>query len=270
MDRLLTSSMCFSCMLVVVRIAHSGRLLFIFMIWNLFLAYIPYALSTWLTARYSNPDGRWPEAGGARVPKAGGARLPQAEEARLPQAEGARVLQAGGARLPEPGGPPSSLTRRRGSQLLLIVLSLVWLLFIPNTFYILTDLYHLTDHGRTSRIPEWYDLVLILSFAWNGLLLGVLSVRHMEKLFMPRASVPAGWLFVYPIMMLNSLGVYTGRYLRYNSWDIISDPFELLADILDMIIHPFRNHPVWIMIFCFSILLTLIYRMFRGSSKALA
>jgi uncharacterized membrane protein len=238
MDRLLASSMCFSCMLVVIRIAHSGRLLFVFMIWNLFLAYIPYALSTWLTARYSIPDGRWPEASGTRLPQVGGTRL--------------------------------SLTRRRGSRILLIVLSLIWLVFIPNTFYILTDLYHLTDHGRTSRVPEWYDLVLILSFAWNGLLLGVLSVRHMEKLFMPRASVLAGWLFVYPIMMLNALGVYTGRYLRYNSWDIISDPLQLLADIFDMIIHPFRNHPVWNMILCFSILLTLIYRMLRGSSKALA
>jgi uncharacterized membrane protein len=230
MDRLLTSSMCFSCMLAIIRIVHSGRLLFIFMIWNLFLAYIPYALSTWLTARYSIPDGRWPEVSATRSP----------------------------------------LARRRGPQILLIVLSLMWLVFIPNTFYILTDLYHLTDHGRTSRIPEWYDLVLILSFAWNGLLLGVLSVRHMEKLFMPRATVLAGWLFVYPIMMLNALGVYTGRYLRYNSWDIISDPLQLLADILDMIIHPLRNHPAWTMILCFSILLTLIYRMFRGSSKALA
>jgi uncharacterized membrane protein len=251
MDRLLTSSMCFSCMLVIVRIVHSGRLLFIFMIWNLFLAYIPYALSTWLKARYSIPDGRWPEASRARLPEVEGSWWP-------------------GFRVPGLGGAASPELRRRGSRLLLIVLSLVWLLFIPNTFYILTDLYHLTDHGRTSRIPEWYDLVLILSFAWNGLLLGVLSVRHMEKLFMPRASVLAGWLFVYPIMMLNALGVYTGRYLRYNSWDIISDPFELLADILDMIIHPFRNHPVWMMILCFSILLTLIYRMFRGSSKALA
>src|SRR5258708_31614934 len=101
MDRLLTSSMCFSCMLEVVRIVHSGRLLFIFMIWNLFLAYIPYALSTWLTARYSISDGRWPEVSGTRLPEANGTRL--------------------------------SLTRRRGSQILLIVLSLVCLLFIPNT-----------------------------------------------------------------------------------------------------------------------------------------
>lgn len=212
MDRLLVSSMCFSSLLVVVRIIHTGRMSFVFMIWNLFLAYIPYALSTWLTARYPRP----------------------------------------------------------GSKSLLIVLSLVWLLFIPNTFYILTDLYHLNDHGRNSKIPEWYDLVLILSCAWNGLLLGVLSVRHMERLYMPRASVMGGWLFVYPIMMLNALGVYTGRYLRYNSWDILSNPLRLLADIFDMIIHPFQNHPVWNMILCFSILLTLIYRMLRGSSKALA
>ena len=247
MDRLLTSSMCFSCMLVVVRIVHSGRLLFIFMIWNIFLAYIPYALSTWLTARYSARHSDETSPSGSR-----------------PLSTGSQ--EAGGSwwsnfRLPGMGSAFPPAARRRASQILLVVLTLVWLLFIPNTFYILTDLYHLTDHGRTSRVPEWYDLVLILSFAWNGLLLGVLSVRHMEKLFMPRASVLAGWLFVYPIMMLNALGVYTGRYLRYNSWDIISDPLQLLADILDMIIHPFRNHPVWIMILCFSILLTLIYRM---------
>jgi uncharacterized membrane protein len=234
-------------MLVAVRIAHSGRLLFIFMIWNLFLAYIPYALSTWLTARYSarRSDDLPPSSSGplsTRWPEPGGSWWSN-------------------FRLPAIGSAFQQVTRRRGSQLLLIVLSLVWLLFIPNTFYILTDLYHLNDHGRTSRIPEWYDLVLILSFAWNGLLLGVLSVRHMEKLFMPRAPALAGWLFVHPIMMLAALGVYTGRYLRYNSWDIISDPLQLLADILDMIIHPLRNHPVWNMIFCFSILLTLIYRM---------
>ncbi|MBS1663935.1 MAG: DUF1361 domain-containing protein [Bacteroidetes bacterium] len=217
MDRLLTSSMLFSCMLVVVRIAHTGRLTFIFMIWNLFLAYVPYALSTWLVSRYTQPG-----------------------------------------------------TRSRGAQLLLVLLSLTWLLFIPNAFYILTDLYHLTDGYRHNQVPQWFDLVLILSFAWNGLLLGVLSVRQMERLFLRQASFLKGWLFIYPIMALNALGVYLGRYPRYNSWDIISDPLELIKDILMMIVHPFRNQYAWGMILCFSILLTLIYRMLRGGSKALA
>ncbi|HEY6900092.1 MAG TPA: DUF1361 domain-containing protein, partial [Puia sp.] len=118
--------------------------------------------------------------------------------------------------------------------------------------------------------------VLILSFAWNGLLLGVLSVRQMERIFLPlvsslpRTNPLAGWLFIYPIMALNALGVYLGRYPRYNSWDVLSDPLQLMEDILMMIIHPFRNQYAWGMILCFSILLTLIYRMLRGGSKALA
>lgn len=253
MDRLLASSMCFSCMLVLVRIFHTGRLTFIFMIWNLFLAYIPYALSTWLIARYSAREADETIPSTSLSP---GARRRETRGAFSPVV---RKWETRGAFLPA--------ARQWGSRLGLIFLSLIWLLFIPNAFYILTDLYHLTDGTNHTRVPEWFDLVLILSFAWNGLLLGVLSVRHIERLFMPRASLIGGWLFVYPIMVLNALGVYAGRYLRYNSWDIISDPLQLLTDIMDMIIHPFRNHPAWNMILCFSILLTLIYRMLLTARK---
>jgi len=77
-------------------------------------------------------------------------------------------------------------------------------------------------------------------------------------------------LFVYPVMWLNSLGVYTGRYLRYNSWEIVSNPFRLLADIAGMVIHPLRNQYAWDMIFCFSILMTLMYLMMKRISKTLA
>jgi uncharacterized membrane protein len=229
MHRLLASSMFFSCMMVAVRMFHTGSHVFIFMVWNLFLAYIPYALSTWLTARY----------------------VARHSDERLPRGLSLR-------------------SRHWARRPLLILLSLIWLLFIPNAFYILTDLYHLADGSRHGKVPEWFDLALILSFAWNGLLLGVLSVRHMEKLFIPQASGAGGWLFVYPIMVLNAFGIYTGRYLRYNSWDIVSDPLRLLTDILEILVHPFRYHYVWNMVLCFSILLTLIYRMIRGGSKALA
>jgi uncharacterized membrane protein len=201
--------MLFSCLLVGLRILHTGRHTFIFMIWNLFLAYVPYAISTWLTERQ---------------PKSG-----------------IRIMGL-----------------------------LLWLLFIPNSFYMLTDLYHLADGHRNSQVPEWFDLSLILSFAWNGLLLGVLSIRHIEKLLIAGASVFREWLFLYPIMWLNALGIYVGRYLRYNSWDIFINPFQLLADISGMIIHPLRHHYAWDMIFCFSVLLTLMYRLIRKGSTALA
>jgi len=211
MDRLLSLSMGFSITLVFLRIFHTGRLTFLFMIWNLFLAYIPYALTSWMSTR------------------------------------------------------PPGISRRT----FFIPLALVWLLFIPNSFYILTDLFHLPGQYGDGGVPPWYDLALILSFAWNGLLLGVLSVRQMEKFLLRGSSVREELLFLYPVMWLNALGVYIGRYLRYNSWDVVKDPFELLDDIARMIIHPLRNQPAWDMIGCFSILMTLIYLMMKRISKAL-
>lgn len=198
-DPVLALSMLFSCLLVAVRIYHTGRLTFVFMIWNLFLAYIPYCISNQLV----------------RSPKIN------------------RILRAAGL--------------------------ITWLLFIPNSFYILTDLYHLADGHRNARVPEWFDLALILSFAWNGILLGVLSTWQVEKLLAPNASLPGRWVLLYPLMFLNALGVYIGRDLRYNSWDILTNPIDLLGDICTMLVHPLRHHYAWGMIFCFSVLLSFMY-----------
>ena len=231
MDRLLNYSMLFSCLLAVFRVIHTGRSTFLFLIWNLFLAYVPYVISGWMSRRQARAEHEGQGRGGTGM----------------------------------------------------VILFVFWLLFVPNTFYILTDLYHLGDSYNDRQVPEWFDLVLILSFAWNGLLLGVLSVRHVEKLLQPWLSMgrwgmlwgrPGGngsaWLFVYPIMWLNALGVYTGRYLRYNSWEIVSNPFRLLIDIARMIIHPLQHHYAWDMIFCFSILMTLMYLMLKRVSHLLA
>jgi uncharacterized membrane protein len=210
----LTLSSLFSCLLVAARVIHTGSLAFIFMPWNLFLAWVPYRISSGLT-RMNNRVGRVEGLGVAGLRVAG---------------------------------------------------LIVWLLFIPNSFYILTDLYHLADGHRNSRVPEWFDLVLILSFAWNGLLLGVMSTRQVEKLLAPDASFPGRWVFLYPVMWLDSLGVYIGRYLRYNSWDIIVSPVDLLGDIIRMIAHPLRYHDAWGMILCYSILLTIMYSLLSKNS----
>jgi uncharacterized membrane protein len=135
-------------------------------------------------------------------------------------------------------------------------LSLVWLLFLPNSFYILTDLFHLT---MDRAMPLWYDLALLLSFAWSGMLLGVRSMHAMEGLLSRRLHLRLGWLFVLPLMALNAFGIYLGRYLRFNSWDVLANPFELLQDILYLLIHPFRNRLDWTMIGCYTVLLTVIY-----------
>ena len=210
-DRLLVAGIFFCCLLVLIRIMHTGTFGFLFIIWNLFLAYVPYAISSWLSAPRT------------------------------------RILH----------------------PVIKYAAFIAWLLFLPNTFYILTDLIHLT-HYQHPRAPEWFDLALIFSFAWNGLLLGVISLRQMEKYWRPRQNPGGDWRFVYPIMALNALGVYAGRYLRYNSWDILSNPFQLIADIASMIIHPFRNHYAWDMILCYTILLIFIYTMLKKISKAMA
>jgi uncharacterized membrane protein len=218
-DQVLTLSMLFSCLLVAARVLHTGKFTFVFMPWNLFLAYVPYFISTTLT----------------------------------------RMVPVGRHTLTHPGA--------RRNNFLKIAGLIAWLLFIPNSFYILTDLYHLADSHRNIHVPEWFDLILILSFAWNGLLLGVLSTRQVEKLLAPDASFLGRWVFLYPIMWLNALGVYIGRYLRYNSWDIFTNPVDLLRDIITMIAHPLRHHDAWSMIFCYSVLLTLIYSLFTKNHE---
>jgi uncharacterized membrane protein len=86
-----------------------------------------------------------------------------------------------------------------------------------------------------NRNSLWFNHALIFSLAWNGLLLGILSMRQMEKIW----ELRWGWselVFIYPVMCLNALGIYIGRYLRYNSWDVVSDPLDLSKDILYLIV----------------------------------
>jgi uncharacterized membrane protein len=148
---------------------------------------------------------------------------------------------------------PKAIARGRVAFL---TASITWLLFLPNSFYILTDLFHLEEQQGA---PRWFDLAVILSFAWSGLLCGILSVRQMEKIFTGYFSLANGSFFLIPVMFLNGLGIYIGRYLRFNTWDVVADPLHLYSDIGFLFFHPFRNWPNWGMIGCYSILLWMMY-----------
>lgn len=142
---------------------------------------------------------------------------------------------------------------------------IAWLLFVPNSFYIITDLFHLFERPE---VPLWFDLVLIFSFAWNGLLLGVLSLRQMEKIIEVKWRLSEVF-FVAPVMCLNAFGIYLGRYLRYNSWDVVSSPFQLASDIVYLFAHPIRNRFDWSMIFCFAVFMTLLYITLKKISRSM-
>ena len=115
------------------------------------------------------------------------------------------------------------------SKISLIFISIVWILFFPNSPYILTDLFHLK--ARNS-VPIWYDLVVILSYAWTGLICGFISLNDIEKRlsdYGKRNSINGMIVF---FLFMSSFGVYLGRFLRWNSWDVLNNPFGLFSDIV--------------------------------------
>ena len=155
---------------------------------------------------------------------------------------------------------------RMEKKSLFIPALILWILFIPNSFYIITDLFHFNE---TADAPRWFDLTLLFSFAWNGILPGVVSVYKMEIIVVDGLRLNNRIYFLLPIMWLIALGIYIGRYLRYNSWDIITDPFSLIGDITWMIIHPLRHGYAWGMIACFGVFMTIIYISIRRLSAAI-
>jgi uncharacterized membrane protein len=106
--------------------------------------------------------------------------------------------------------------------------ALAWLLFFPNAPYILTDLWHLPPNGQARF---WIDLVLILLFALIGLVLGFISLYMMQRLVARRFGWMRGWLFAFGVAALSGCGLCIGRFLRWNSWDVILNPGEILVDL---------------------------------------
>jgi uncharacterized membrane protein len=148
----------------------------------------------------------------------------------------------------------------RKSKITIAVLLCSWLLFFPNAPYILTDLFHLR---LKLSMPVWFDLVLILSFAWTGLLFGFLSLWDREQLLSKSIKQIYVTIISVVLLFLGSFGIYIGRYLRWNSWDIIAEPFKLMYDIGDRVINPFAHPRTWGMTLLMWIFLMIVYWSFR-------
>jgi uncharacterized membrane protein len=111
----------------------------------------------------------------------------------------------------------------------------IWLLFFPNAPYILTDLLHFRNFGD---VPMWYDLMMLLSFAFTGVMLGWLSLMEVQDFLKSRHSrgVARGLTFV--ALILCSYGIYLGRFQRWNSWDILTNPVALFQDMFSVLMQP--------------------------------
>jgi uncharacterized membrane protein len=104
----------------------------------------------------------------------------------------------------------------------------MWLLFLPNAPYVLTDLQHYED---SSVVAGWYDGLMLGSFVATGILLGLVSLYIMHSVIARWIGDAASWLVIFAVMPLCGFGIYVGRVLRWNSWDAVVAPGTLIADL---------------------------------------
>lgn len=186
----------FIMMLIACRIYFSGSLLFIFLLWNIFLAWLPYMLSAYLSEK---------------KPMAGKTRW---------------------------------------------AVFLGWLLFFPNSLYIVTDLVHLEID---TSIPKWFDTILLFSSSIMGLMMAFVSLFRTERFLIRQFGKRPVPYLMGGILFLGSFGVYLGRFLRWNSWDVISHPVGLLAAVAKRVVFPFDHLYTWGVTLLLTMLFYLLY-----------
>lgn len=140
-----------------------------------------------------------------------------------------------------------------------------WLLFFPNAPYVLTDLLHLRERGG---VPRWFDLLLLLSFALVALWMGFQSLRLVQDWVAQRTSAVVSWVFVLGCLMLSGFGIYLGRFLRWNSWDIVSRPEALIGDILVRFADPLAHAKTWGVTLGFGGMLVIAYLFWTVTNAA--
>lgn len=137
-----------------------------------------------------------------------------------------------------------------------VVLFASWLLFFPNALYIVTDLVHL----RTpSHVPWYYDAMLLFSAAFAGLLLAFVSLKNTEQFLRSIFSTRSVRILIPALLFLGSYGVYLGRFERWNSWNVVNDPFALTKSILKSVSNPIEHYNVWAITVLFTLVYSLLY-----------
>ncbi|MEI7810304.1 MAG: DUF1361 domain-containing protein [bacterium] len=180
---------------------------FIYLIWNVFLAFLPYLLSANLL-KYSNKE--------------------------------------------------------KINKIVLIFGLVFWLLLFPNAPYLASDIIHL---GINPLVPAWLDIFLLFSCAWIGMYLGIYSLFHIEKILLSFWNKNKTNIAMVLIILLSSFGIYLGRFLRWNSWDIFFQPKLILNDIANIFYKPVSHLDAYITTIIFFIFITASYYSWKYVNK---
>ena len=124
---------------------------------------------------------------------------------------------------------------RAPGRLLSWAIGALWLAFFPNAPYMVTDLIHLRARNP---VPIWFDAVMVFAFALTGVCIAFVSLLLVHRLVARRLGARVGWLFVAAVAALTGFGIYLGRVQRWNSWDLVTRPADLVAGTADNLVHP--------------------------------
>lgn len=192
---------------VAARVATTQSLDSTNLVWNLFLAWIPFLLALLLY-------------------------------------DGARRGMSGGA---------------------LVALGAGWLLFLPNAPYIVTDAKWLGEYVGGS---VWYDAALIGTAAAIGLVLGFVSLYLVQVVVARRFGHVVGWTLAWAALVLSGVGVYLGRFERWNSWEVLTEPTNILGQLLGAAVDPFAHGRPLALSAAFAIAWCLGYALFYTTFRA--
>lgn len=153
--------------------------------------------------------------------------------------------------------------------------SFLWLFFFPNAVYIITDYIHLsnekfyypnpnyTPYSGESRVlynfdlQTWNNFFSITFGVFLGCALSVLSLYIFHKYIEKHKGKLVGWIFAITVHLLSGYAIYLGRFIRFNSWDVIFNPLNIVKFVISNI-----NKIAATFTFYFSLLSLLIYGVF--------
>jgi len=191
----------------VLRIVIWDKYSFIYILWNIFLAFVPFVISFFLL---------------------------------------------------------SYVKEKKINKTFLIIGMFLWLLFIPNAPYIVTDFIHL---GEIRTVPILFDSFLLFSSAALGLILGFYSLFHIEQIIRMKFSNQKTNIIMSLIILLISFGIYLGRFLRFNSWDVFFNHTSLIKNVWKVFSGSSSNLEVYLYTLLFFFFLSLFYEAWKESNS---
>lgn len=135
-------------------------------------------------------------------------------------------------------------------------LTLLWLFFLPNTWYVLTDYLHVYATGEISQL---FDIVMITTLVINGFVLGFTSLYLVHRELYKRLGEARSLAVISTVILLNSFAIYLGRVLRWNSWDVLVNPSGIILSVSDRLIYPLDYPRALNVTLMFFVLLSALY-----------